>query len=242
MLAALVIAQLALAGAAALAVGAGRSRRTAAAALVVAASFVPQLAANALAGVALAVLALVTALRVTQLLALRSAWPAARRVRHVLALAPLHGDRPLERPWRSLERHAATCALAIGALVLGRNGVRARTVAEFWGKRWNRAVGEWLGEFVFAPLARCGHPALGLMSAFVASALVHAWLAAVALGELRAALSIAAYFVVQGGAVLVERRLGVRAWPPAVARAWTALVVAGPSPLGVGPFLRTLGF
>ena len=46
----------------------------------------------------------------------------------------------------------------------------ARSVSEFWGRRWNRPVGCLLRSFCYLPLARRGHQRLGLAAAFVASA------------------------------------------------------------------------
>lgn len=83
-------------------------------------------------------------------------------------------------------------------------------------------------------------PVLGLFVAFCVSASMHAWLAAVALDSW-AALTMGMFFVLQGVFVAAERRLSLHTWPVPVARARTILVVLGPSPLGIDPFLRVFG-
>lgn len=118
--------------------------------------------------------------------------------------------------------------------------ILARTARESWGRRWNRFVGHWLADLVFRPLARRRHAVLGILAAFLASAAMHSWVALVPLGG-EAALSMGLYFLVEGLVVVVETPLHVHSWPEPVARAWTLLVVAGPSGLGIDPFLRTLG-
>lgn len=118
--------------------------------------------------------------------------------------------------------------------------IEARSAQEFWGKRWNRFVSEWLSHFIFLPLVRRGRPVLGLFAAFCVSASMHAWLAAVALDSW-AALRMGMFFVVQGVFVAAETRLSLHTWPLPVARVWTIFVVLGPSPLGIDPFLRVFG-
>ncbi|HUR37287.1 MAG TPA: MBOAT family protein [Terriglobales bacterium] len=59
---------------------------------------------------------------------------------------------------------------------LQRDPIASRSVAEFWGERWNLPMTRWLNEFFFRPLARRGHPLVGIVAAFVVSAALHAWL------------------------------------------------------------------
>jgi hypothetical protein len=117
--------------------------------------------------------------------------------------------------------------------------IKSRTVAEFWGERWNRIVGGWLRAHVFSPFARRRRPLLGVALAFVASALLHAYLAWVTLDAL-AGLTWAAFFLVQIPIVLVERRLRVAAWRPLLGRAWTATALLSTSPLFVWPVIRAI--
>lgn len=132
-------------------------------------------------------------------------------------------------------------AAGVGAPPNQQDPILARSSHEFWGKRWNRFVSEWLRQFVFVPLARRWHPIAGLFGAFLASAAMHAWLAVVPLGW-RAALSMGSYFVIQGVFVAAETQLNPHRWPTPLARVWTILVVLGPAPLGINPFLRVFGF
>jgi hypothetical protein len=115
------------------------------------------------------------------------------------------------------------------------------SLREFWGRRWNTFLGDWLRHFLFLPLARRDHPALGILCAFATSAAMHGWLALIPLGW-RAALMMASFFLVQGVFVLVETRLlDLPSWRAPAARAWTLGLLLAPSPLGIDPFLRAFG-
>lgn len=129
-------------------------------------------------------------------------------------------------------------AVGIDVPAVQRNPIASRSLAEFWGQRWNRVVGGWLREFVFEPLARRRHPRLGLAAAFAASGAMHSWLI-IGLG-IGAALQMGAYFVVQGAALFLEARLGVRRAPPAMGRLWTIVVLVAPLPLLFGPWLQAI--
>lgn len=114
---------------------------------------------------------------------------------------------------------------------------RSRTVRELWGVRWNRAIGGWLRAHVFVPLRPRIGPALAALAVFGVSALLHAYLVGASLG-LGGALLIGAFFLCQGAALALERRLGVARWPPAAARAWTLGTVLASSPLVAEPMMR----
>jgi len=118
--------------------------------------------------------------------------------------------------------------------------VLARSVGEFWSRRWNRPVSDWLNEYVFLPLARRRRPRLALLAAFAVSALFHAWLYFVALG-LPAAASVTGFFLLQAPIVMLETRLRIARWPALAARAWTLGWLLATSPLFVEPLLRGLG-
>ena len=118
--------------------------------------------------------------------------------------------------------------------------IAARSVGEFWGKRWNRPVSDWLGEYVFAPLRRRRRPVLGLVLAFVASAAMHAWVF-YAGGGWRAALAMALFFVLQAPVLLLESKLRVARWPPWAGRAWTMAWLLLLCPLFVLPVLEAIG-
>ncbi|MEJ7732509.1 MAG: hypothetical protein WKG00_25300 [Polyangiaceae bacterium] len=113
------------------------------------------------------------------------------------------------------------------------------TVTELWGMRWARPVSHWLRMTCFLPLARRGHPALGMLLGFLVSASGHAYPVLVAVGPAMAAMMFA-YFVVQGAVVAAEAPLGVARWPRALRRAWTLVIMVGTSPLFVEPCLRVV--
>ncbi len=113
------------------------------------------------------------------------------------------------------------------------------SVAELWGRRWARPVSHWLRETCFLPLARRGHPALGILLGFVVSALGHAYPVLVALGPAMAAMMLG-YFVVQGLVVVAEARLGIARWPRVLRRTWTIVIMVASSPLFVVPCLRVV--
>jgi Arc/MetJ family transcription regulator len=118
--------------------------------------------------------------------------------------------------------------------------VASISVAELWGARWSRPVSSWLRETCFRPLARRGHPALGVLLGFVVSAIGHAYPVLVAL-DLRMAAMMFAFFFAQGIFVIVEARLGAPRWPRAARRAWTVTIMVASSPLFVEPALCAIG-
>lgn len=121
-----------------------------------------------------------------------------------------------------------------------RSPILSKTLAEFWGRRWNREVGRWLHRWCFLPLARQGHDGLGLAAAFAFSALFHGVAALAALGW-TGALPMFAFFIVQGGLVAVERALGVARWRPTPGRVWTIGTFVLSMPLFVQPAVELLG-
>ena len=131
------------------------------------------------------------------------------------------------------------CFLASGAAMrpIQKTPIAARSLRDFWGKRWNRPVSAWLHRFVFLPLVRQRRPDLGLFCAYLVSGAIHAWLALVALGAF-AALEMAVFFGLQGVFILAEDRLHVHAWPVPLARAWTLTILLATSPLIICQYLR----
>ncbi len=131
------------------------------------------------------------------------------------------------------------CFLASGAVMrpIHDTPIAARSLRDFWGKRWNRPVSAWLRRFVFLPLARQRRPDLGLLCACFVSGALHAWVALVALGAF-AAFELAVFFGLQGVFILAEDRLHVDAWPVPLARAWTLAILLATSPLIICPYLR----
>ena len=118
--------------------------------------------------------------------------------------------------------------------------ILSRSIAEFWGRRWNRTIHEMLRDAFYRPLARRRQPRLGVLAAFLGSAALHFWVVVFAVGPWPA-LVAASFFVVQAVLALAEDRLRVRRWRPAAARAWTLGAFALSAPLFIEPFLRALG-
>ncbi len=110
----------------------------------------------------------------------------------------------------------------------------SRTLRELWGKRWNQAVGGWLRQHFHDPLRRRGHPALGIVAAFGASAVVHGYLILVSVGALWAACATLV-FLLQVPLLAAERALKVEQWRPLAARAWTIGVLLVVLPLFMEP-------
>src|SRR5206468_9155475 len=50
--------------------------------------------------------------------------------------------------------HVGYLAGGVDVPAVQRNPIVSRSLAEFWGQRWNRVVGGWLREFMFEPFAR----------------------------------------------------------------------------------------
>lgn len=205
--------QWALASACVLAAGGSGIRRGTTAVLLALVIALPLVASLApLQTVALCFASIVALLKTMQVSASGSHWLAGRRLWHLFGV-----DVP----------------------TVQRNPILSRSLAEFWGQRWNRVVGGWLREFFFAPLARRRLPQLGLAASFGASAAIHAWLI-IGLGA-DAAVMMAAYFLLQGAALFVESRIGLRRAPPILGRAWAIGVVLAPLPLLQGPWTQALG-
>lgn len=131
-------------------------------------------------------------------------------------------------------------AIGLASAPMQRDPVLSTSVSEFWGERWNRAVGAWLRRHCFLPVARRAGPAAGIVAAFAWSGFLHSWAILAGLG-LWPALAMGAFFAVQGLVVLGETRLSVRSWPRPLARLWTFALVLGPSPLFVVPVMQTFG-
>lgn len=130
--------------------------------------------------------------------------------------------------------------LGIEVPFIQKTPVLSRTVGEFWSERWNPRVSQWLVEIGFRSFARRGHAVVGVLGAFLVSAAIHGWLFGVALGWW-AAISAMSFFVLQVPVLWAERRLAVRRWPEAGARAWTLTVLLCSSPLFVAPLLVGIG-
>jgi hypothetical protein len=120
---------------------------------------------------------------------------------------------------------------------LQRAPILSRTIAEFWGQRWNRMVSLTLRKNFFDPMARRRAPVAGLLAAFAASAVVHAYIV-VPVGGTVAAAQMGAFFVLQGVSLVLQTRLGVSRWRTLLARASTLFAFILTLPLFIEPGLR----
>jgi alginate O-acetyltransferase complex protein AlgI len=117
-------------------------------------------------------------------------------------------------------------ALRVDAAPIMDAPLRSTSVAEFWGRRWNGAFNDLALGLVFRPMARRTGIAVATLSAFAVSGLVHETVISLPAG---AGFGLpTAYFLVQGLAVLLQRKSGalrgaVSGW------LFTMLVVAGPA-------------
>lgn len=114
----------------------------------------------------------------------------------------------------------------------------SRSVGEFWSRRWNPATARWLRRHSFLPLARRG-AVVALFATFAASALLHIYLLSFA-ADPSALVSWGVFFLAQPVAILTEKRMNVRRWPPVAARVWTFSALLALSPLLFGPALHVL--
>jgi alginate O-acetyltransferase complex protein AlgI len=120
---------------------------------------------------------------------------------------------------------------------------RAATLADFWGKRWNRGFSTPARELIFAPLVRRGFSATTATAiVFAVSGIVH-----------DAVISIPArggyglptvYFLIQLAGVLFERTRALRSLVrrhPWIGRAYAIVFTLAPAPLLFhGPFVHNV--
>jgi alginate O-acetyltransferase complex protein AlgI len=124
--------------------------------------------------------------------------------------------------------------------------LRARSVAEFWGTRWNLGFHKLADELAFRPLLSRLGVAGALMATFIGSGIIHDLVITI---PARGAYGLPTlYFAIQGLAILLERRIPRRNW---IARRAFALAVVGlpafilfPPPFVLNvfvPFMRAIG-
>jgi alginate O-acetyltransferase complex protein AlgI len=106
---------------------------------------------------------------------------------------------------------------------LFRAPLRARSLSEFWGRRWNLAFAEMTAVGVYRPLAARVGATIALAASFMWSGVLHEVAISV---PVQAGLGLPMlYFVLHGGLVLVERWLEARGRPiyrvAWVGRVWT---------------------
>jgi alginate O-acetyltransferase complex protein AlgI len=119
-------------------------------------------------------------------------------------------------------------ACGIGVEKLWHNPAASTSLADFWGRRWNRIFSGMLREVLFFPLARRVGAAAALVSVFLYSGLMHENFSVAARSGYGLPLL---YFVIQGAGMWLESRSAVRRAfqrRPWLGRLWTAAVVLGP--------------
>jgi len=100
----------------------------------------------------------------------------------------------------------------------------ASSVADFWGRRWNRAFSDVARAMVFRPLSRKWGVTAALIGGFFFSGLAHELVIAVPAGAGYGLPSL--YFALQAGGVMIERWIGMKG---IVARVWVWIVILGPA-------------
>jgi hypothetical protein len=123
---------------------------------------------------------------------------------------------------------------------LHRNPIAARTVAEFWGQRWNLWISDWFRYVLFKPLRR--RPVLALWIIFFLSGVMHEYVLNLALWWVTGTTlfgTMMIYFLLQPAGMLLERRLLKGNGPVNVLFTWA--IVFAPAPLVFNEsMLRTL--
>jgi len=119
--------------------------------------------------------------------------------------------------------------VGVNAVPLMRNPLRATSLGELWGRRWNTAFHELAARFTFTPLRQRIGVGAATLATFVASGLIHELVISVPAGGGYGLPT--GYFVLQGLGIAGERTtLGRRLGLGSGVRGWlyTVLVAAGP--------------
>jgi alginate O-acetyltransferase complex protein AlgI len=94
-------------------------------------------------------------------------------------------------------------SVGFNAMPLMRNPLRATSLAEFWGNRWNKGFHDLMTPHVFAPLARRFGAMTAVLSVFLISGLLHEIVLSV---PARGGFGLPTlYFVAQAAGLLLER-------------------------------------
>ena len=102
----------------------------------------------------------------------------------------------------------------------------AKSVAEFWGVRWNQPFHELTTRFLFRPINSVTGPRIALLACFLASGLIHDLLITVPAGGGYGLPTL--YFLIQGLGVLAEKHLFRTSRNTFTHRCFTWAIVAGP--------------
>jgi len=90
------------------------------------------------------------------------------------------------------------------------NPVAARSLSEFWGKRWNRAFRDLIHPLVFKPMLRKYGAAPALWICFIVSGLIHELMISVPAGGGYGFPTL--YFIIQALGITAEKRLRITSW------------------------------
>ena len=114
--------------------------------------------------------------------------------------------------------------LGIGVKPIMEAPWKAKTLSEFWGRRWNRAFSDWARVWIFRPMVRKLGGGWGTLAGFLASGVAHELVVSL---PARGGLGLpTVYFVLQAGGVLAQRRI------PAIRGRWCTLgFVLIPAPI-----------
>jgi hypothetical protein len=121
------------------------------------------------------------------------------------------------------------------------------SLQEFWGKRWNRMVGDMLADLVYLPLRRTGWSRMAAGGGtFVCSGALHIYPLLILAPPtiLSDSLMLLAYFVVQISLIGAEKKLRSVGWWAAetdgygLRRLWVWMGLVLPSPLVIAPYMR----
>jgi alginate O-acetyltransferase complex protein AlgI len=122
-------------------------------------------------------------------------------------------------------------ACGVGVEKLWHNPAASASLADFWGRRWNRIFSGMLREVLFLPLARRFGATAALFAVFLFSGLLHENFSVAAGSGYGLPLL---YFAIQGAGTWLESRSALRSVfqrRPWLGRLWTMVVVLGPCPL-----------
>lgn len=144
--------------------------------------------------------------------------------------------------WLLLEALSGMCRLLwlpSGSLVpvINERPWQAKDLADFWGRRWNRLIGDWLHQVVFMPLRR--RPQKAMLVTFVVSGFLHELLVSLPLTIVYGESVwgwMTGYFLLQYLAMDLERRLNLSA-PGKRILLWVAVLVPVPLVLNRGTLL-----
>jgi hypothetical protein len=112
--------------------------------------------------------------------------------------------------------------------------IQAKSLSEFWGKRWDKAVQMMLRDTVFTPLRTAYGLTVAVWVTFAASGILHVWALLWAGMPTTLCGYMMLFFVLQPVLLELERRLTLRS-------GWR-LILAVTAPLFLEPFLSMLGW